>query len=141
MDGLSAAASGIAVVSIAIQLAESMKKAHDFWSSVKDAPEDIQLLSIDLKLWSSLFAQIAEEAQNYPPNDVLIAALERCTITVKSLTKILDEIEPGFSAQSSRRRYWAAFKTVLKGGKIAKFQGTLERLNSTLQLVQQNQAR
>jgi hypothetical protein len=35
MDGLSVAASGIAVGSIAVQLMDSIKKLLDFWCSVK----------------------------------------------------------------------------------------------------------
>ena len=134
-------ASSFAVASLAIQLVDSLTKAHEFWSSIKDAPDDIQSLSFDLKLWSTLFAEIADEAKHYPPNDLLATALKRCKFTVDSLTAILNEIEPGFSAESRRRRSWAAFKTVVKARKVKKFQGTLERLNGTLQLVQQSQSR
>jgi hypothetical protein len=42
MDGLSSGASILAVVSLAIQLADSVKKIYEFWESVQDAPEVIR---------------------------------------------------------------------------------------------------
>jgi hypothetical protein len=44
MDGLSAAASGIAVVSLAIQLAESLKKLHEFFEAVHEGTFSTPLL-------------------------------------------------------------------------------------------------
>lgn len=141
MDGLSAASSGIAVVSIAIQLAESFKKLHDFWKSIKEAPEDIRDISVDLELLSSVLTQIAYEAQHVEPDAALIAALNGCSVKVKTLTTLLNEIEPGFTSKSSRIRKWTAFKAVLKHGELMRFQEILERLKGTLVLVQQNQYR
>lgn len=45
MDGLSAAASGIAVVSLAIQVADSVQKLHGFLKSIRDAPDEVYRLS------------------------------------------------------------------------------------------------
>jgi hypothetical protein len=50
MDGLSAAASAIAVVSLAVQIAESLRELCDFWDSIQEAPEDIKAI---LKLYVS----------------------------------------------------------------------------------------
>ena len=141
MEGLSAAASGIAVVSVAIQLAESFKKLSDFWKAIKEAPEDIRAISVDLELLSSVLIQIAYETQHVEPDMTLIAALNGCCVKVKTLTTLLNGIEPGFASTSSRVRKWTAFKAVLKHGELMKFQEALERLKSTLLLVQQNQYR
>ena len=139
MEGLSAAASGIAVVSVAIQLAESFKKLSDFWKSIKEAPEDIRAISTDLDLVSSVLAEIANETQHVQPDDTLIAVLNACWDKVKLLTGIVNQIEPGFASTSLRLRKWTAFKAVLRRGELIKFQEALERLKSTLLLVQQNQ--
>ena len=141
MDGFSAAASGIAVASIGIQLAENVKKLYDFWISIKDAPEDIREISMDLQLLSTVLAQIACEAQHIEPDATFIAALDGCWLKVKILNTLLNEIEPGFASTSSRIRKWSAFKAVLKSEKLRKFQEALERLKGTLLLVQQNQYR
>lgn len=141
MEGLSAAASGFAVASIALQLAESVKKLCDFWNSIKEAPEDIRAVSTDLELLSGTLIQVAYEAQHVEPDAAFIATLNGCKAKVKILTALLNEIEPGFASASSRVRKWTAFKTVLRHRQMEKFQEALERLKCTLLLVQQNQSR
>lgn len=141
MEGLSAAASSIAVVSLAVQLADSVKKLCDFWESIKEAPSDMKEISTDLELLSGVLTDIAYEAQHVGPNATLLASLDACSFKVKRLVTLLDEIEPGFASTSSRVRKWTAFKAVLKSGKLTKFQEALERLKGTLLLVQQNQNR
>lgn len=141
MEGLSAAASSIAVVSLAVQLADSVKKLCNFWESIKEAPSDIKEISTDLELLSGVLTDIACEAQHVGPNATLLASLDACSFKVKRLVTLLNEIEPGFASTSSRVRKWTAFKAVLKSGKLTKLQEALERLNGTLLLVQQNQNR
>ena len=137
MDGLSAAASGIAVVSVAVQLAESFKKLCDFWTSVKEAPEDIRAMSADLEILSNVLIQMARDTQHVEPDASLIAALNGCCVNVKILNTILNGVEPGFSSTKCRVRQWSAFKAVLKRGELLKFQVALDRTKATLLLVQQ----
>ena len=141
MDGLSSAASGFAVVSLAVRLAESVKKLCDFWKSIKNAPEDIREIAMELDLSSNVLARIACESQNITPHATFQAALSACSVKVKRLTGILDQMEPGFSSTSLRVRKWTAFRAVLKHGQLTKFQEGLDRLKATLLLVQQNQYR
>lgn len=141
MDGLSGAASGIAVVSIAIQLADSVKKLCDFWDSVKDAPDDIHMVLTDLRLLSNVLAEIAHDEQHAQPDATLPLALDGCWTYVNILTALLDKLEPGFASRSARIRRWTAIKAVMKGGDLAKFQEALERMKSTLLLVQQRRSR
>ena len=139
MEVLSAAASGMTVVTVAVQLAEGFKKLCDFWNSMKDAPEDIRAISADLKTLSNLLIQIAHEAQHDEPDTTLITALNGCSVKVKALNKILNEIEPGFSSTKSRVRQWTAFKAGVKRGKLTKFQMALDRIKVTLLQVQVHQ--
>ncbi|KAL9036589.1 MAG: hypothetical protein Q9214_006064, partial [Letrouitia sp. 1 TL-2023] len=108
MEGLSATASGLAVASIAIQLADSVKKLHDFWNSIKDAPETVRVITNDLKLLSSVLADIASEAQHGELDVVLEDVLSACTTSVDALNIIVNDLEPGF-ASSNILRKWAAF--------------------------------
>lgn len=141
MEGLSAAASAIAVVSLGIQLAENVKRLYDFWNSIKEAPEDVRAISADLKLLSSIFTRIAYEAQHEEPDATLEDALQAGSVKVKELTTILNQIEPGFASTRLHLRKWTAFKAVLKRGQLTKFEKALEGLKSTLSLVRQNQIR
>ena len=140
-EALSTAASGIAVVSIAVQLADSVKKLCDFWTSVKEAPEDIQAISTANELLSNDLILIADEAQHVELDTTLIATLNACWVKVKLLTSLLGDIEPGFASKSPRIRRWTAFRAVLKHGQLTKFQAALESLKGTLLLVQQHQHR
>ncbi|KAL9630070.1 MAG: hypothetical protein Q9164_006598, partial [Protoblastenia rupestris] len=139
MEGLTSAAGGIAVVSLAVQLAGSVNKLYDFWNSVKEAPEDIHAISMDLGLLSSVLTRIAHEAQQVETQAILVPALNGCWAKAKILTTLLNEIEPGFASTSSRVRKWTSFKAVLKRGQLKKFQEALERMKCTLLLVQQIQ--
>ena len=135
MDG---AASAIAVVSLAIQVADSVKQLYDFWKSVKEAPEDIQAITTDLELLQSIFSNIAHDAQHAEPDQVLTVVLQRCNSNVEKLVTILKAIEPGFASASLRARKWTAVKSVLMNSKLKKFQEIIERLKTSLLLVQQN---
>ena len=134
MDGLSAAAS-------VMQLAESFKKLYDFWNSIKEAPEDIRAISVDMQNLSNILSQIANETQHVEPDATLIAVLNGCCVKVKTLNTLLNDIEPGFASKKYRVRQWTAFKAVLKHGKLMKYQVALDRLKIDLLLVQQYQYR
>ena len=49
MEGLSAAASVIAVSSLAFQLAEGTKKLFEFWDSIQNAPEEVNDIKLELE--------------------------------------------------------------------------------------------
>ena len=137
MDGLSSGASVIAVVSLAIQLADSVKQLCEFWSSVNGAPGHIRSIATELELLSSILANIALEAQRVGPDKSLSGVLRSCTDKVKILTVLTNDLEPGFASRMLRLRKWTAFKAVIKREKVEKLQDGIERLKSSLLLAQQ----
>ena len=96
MDGLSSATGVIAVASIAIQLVDSIDKLSTFWNSIKDAPEEISGIAIDLWLLASVLTEIAVEAQHVTPDPSLEAVLQNCQLKVNTLVSILHDIKVGF---------------------------------------------
>ena len=138
MDGLSGAASGMAVVSLALQLGASIKHLYDFWGSVKDAPDEFHAITTDLSLLASVLAEMAFEEQCFEPDHTLPTVLEACCDKVNKLAYITNEMVPGFASRSLRIRKWTAFRAVLKGERIQRFQQVLEGLKITLMLAQQN---
>lgn len=135
------AAGVIAIASIAIQLADSIKKLSDFWNAVKEAPSDVQIIIADLDLLCNVLEEIASEAQWTQSDAVLEKILCGCAMNIKQLDAILQELQPGFASTKRSVRQWTAIKSVLKWDKINKFQVILDRLKSSLMLVQQNQIR
>ncbi|KAF2032349.1 hypothetical protein EK21DRAFT_99003 [Setomelanomma holmii] len=65
MDGLSAVANSLAVVSVAIQLSKICVKLYMFWESIEDAPQEIAAIKEDLQYLISVFKRIeGMEARN-----------------------------------------------------------------------------
>ena len=139
MDGLSGAASGMAVVPLAVQLGDGIKKLYDFWASVKEVPDDVRAITTDLDLLRSVLAEMALEEQYSGPDPTLTTVLEACCDRVDKLAHLTNDMEPGFASMSLRIRKWTAFKVVLKGErfqKLQKLQKVLEGLKNTLMLAQ-----
>jgi hypothetical protein len=128
MDGLSAAASGIAVVSLAIQLAESVKKLHDFWESVKDAPKHFCAIQTDLRLLSTILEKIDREEDLSDP--YIRDVLKNCEGQVASLVTTVS-----VKAESRRTRAWATVKAAFKKEKVGEFKSCLQETMSTLRLA------
>lgn len=136
MDGLSATASIVGVTSVTVLLADGVKKLHDFWCSVRDAPDDVRAIAGDLEVLSHILAEINLEGQE--ENASMKAALLRCVDATKPLAAIVQDLEPGFESKSPRTRKWSAFRMTFKSEKIKIYQSSLERMKTTLILAQQS---
>lgn len=71
---------GIAVVSLAIQLAGSFIKLYDFWGTVRDAPDEVREIVIDLKLLSRILDELVNRSD---PSPHVRDALIHCDSKVK----------------------------------------------------------
>ncbi|KAI4642043.1 uncharacterized protein J4E79_011569 [Alternaria viburni] len=58
MEGLSIAANGLAVISVAFQLTEACIKLYTFWETVEDAPREIIAIKEDLRFLISVFQKV-----------------------------------------------------------------------------------
>lgn len=141
MEGLSAAAGVIAVGSISFQLADQFKRLYDFWSTFKDAPEDIRAIIEELKLFLDVLGHIrADEAKC--GLDLTAANLLRSSeAQAKSMLDIVEALEPGFGSLSRRTRVLNALKASFKQEKVNKCRELLRETKITLILAQQRQER
>lgn len=89
MDGLNAGASAIAVISLAVQLVESVKHLYDFWKSIEEAPAFVRDIAKELGVLSAVLVSVANPAllQRSHPNMKL--ALEICKILRFELFRML----------------------------------------------------
>lgn len=142
MDGLSAASSAFAVVSLAIQIGGGIQKLCDFWTSIQDGPKDINSIIQDLQVVSDIVRDIRLEASNERPHSsalsASIAALNGCSSSMEALQSIIDQLQPGISSPKPTLRKWATFRAVWKGDRLRKFQETLRDTKITLILARQN---
>lgn len=67
----------LAVVSIAVQLAENAKKIYDFWNSVKDAPASVRAVTEDVGLLMRVLSEDAgsDRFGNKLTEDVLLTCM------------------------------------------------------------------
>lgn len=101
MDGLSAAASGIAVVSIAIQMTDSIQKVSDFIESIQEAPEDMKSTFSELQILSSLLKDIRLQNPLLSTNSSAQAVLESLEQKISSFMDLVNRYKPGLNSRST----------------------------------------
>ena len=92
MDGLSAAASAIAVGVAAIQLIDTINKILNFWKSIEDVPEDFNAITNDLGLLMSI-VQCVNRLKWLPTSFLIADALQQCQQKTERLLAIVRQLE------------------------------------------------
>jgi hypothetical protein len=141
MDGVSSASGIFAVVSIAIQLAETVKKIVEFGKAVKDAPIHIRALFSDLEVLAAVISQIQQLDGYVACDKVSEKALLNCQIKILALHDIIDKAQLNIKSKSRVRRQWAAFKFAFGEAEIQSIRTSIKEAKSTLQLVQSTSLR
>jgi hypothetical protein len=142
MEGLSAASSIIAVVSLAFQIGASIQKLCDFWDVVEDGTRGVRAILTDLHVISNVLEDIRSDASLLKPHsralNACLTALEGCRESVEALSATVNELQPGFSSQNRVASKFAALKIAWKADKIRRFQETLRDMKITLTLARLN---
>ncbi|TEY73283.1 hypothetical protein BOTCAL_0080g00110 [Botryotinia calthae] len=113
MDGLSSASAVFAVVSIAVQLAETIHKLVEFWKAVEDAPDNVASIFQELGLLSKILTQSHELAQLHSFSDIFDEALADCCSKILKLHSKVENTRQNLNSPILRKRKWAAWKIVL----------------------------
>ena len=118
MDGLSSAASAIAV---AIQLVDSVQKVSKFLKNVQGAPKEVLKLIETLDQLQSTLDNVRQliETQflvlRLPGSPTfIIKAIENCEEQIKVLEAFVNTARKSFERQSRLRKSWASMKVVSK---------------------------
>lgn len=135
MEGLSAAASVMAVASLAFQLAENTKRMFEFWDSVQSAPEEIHDIKLELEFLTIVFTQVGCEAEHDQSSSLTLSILRLCSNKIKSIQSQTTKFEAGFASSKTYTRKYSALRAVLSREKIEKVQSSLHRLKTTLILA------
>lgn len=138
MDGLSAGASGFAVVSIAIQLIDSLKKFAEFIDSIKEAPEDVESDLSELRMLSSMLQEIRlQQSSSSNANSTVETCLTTLQQNITSFAALANRYRPNLSSPNSRIQKWSAIKTAFKSEKFNKYRGSLNNGKHNLMLALQ----
>ncbi|OAG13564.1 hypothetical protein CC77DRAFT_1067776 [Alternaria alternata] len=133
MEGLSVAANGLAIISVAFQLTEACIKLHTFWETVEDAPGEIAAIKEDLRYLISVFKRV--ESHSNPLGSCLAEGVQHCRAKIADLTLIVERFDNGFQSLSRRKRVRTAFKAALHSKHIQRFRDSLNDAKSTLTLA------
>lgn len=133
MDAISSGASVLTFVELASTLAIRAKQLYDFWSSVEEAPEDIQAIARDIQLIQDILEEIAE----HDGTKIVRRSLEDCYQKVLILHTLVSELEPGFASSKRRVRKLAAIKAVFRKDKTQKILESLAATKQSLSLALQ----
>ena len=142
MDGLSGAASAIAIVSLAVQLIDTVQEISKFLRNVQDAPiEVLRLLETLEQLHGTLYyvRQLIEHqflVLRLPGSPVLITkAMENCEKQIKALETVVWKAKRSIGHQHMLRRTWSSMKVVAKKQDIKDIQCRLRDAKMDLQFA------
>jgi hypothetical protein len=139
MDPLSGAASVIAVVSLVVQVSDSIKKLNDFRLSVKNAPQDIEQLSDQLVVLEDILKAVSRKIQaanNLQSLEVdashpLYGAMRICQNIASELKQVAEYLEARY-----RRRGAKNLRTsVLAGWKKGRIKELKDQLDFACKML------
>jgi hypothetical protein len=118
MDGLSAAASGIAVVSLTVQLVDSVREIRRFLRDVSEAPKELRRL-IDLLdqlelILENIGALVERQQKHTSETDIdvsksILKAMKTCESKLKILEDVVEVAKKTSSATNKAIRSFGSF--------------------------------
>ena len=136
MDGLSAASSGIAVVSLAIQLVDSVREIRRFFRALKDAPEELgRLLDLleHMELMLDNIGKLVEPDSDISPS--VLKAIQTCEKALSKLGALIQKVKRDSSAQSPLKKSLGFFKLACKKEEVEEIERQVDRDVNNLNLV------
>ncbi|KAF7945639.1 uncharacterized protein EAE97_004677 [Botrytis byssoidea] len=138
MDGLSSASAVFAVVSVAVQLVETIHKLVDFWKAVEDAPDNIASIFRELALLSKILTKSHELAQLHSFPEIFDEALKDCCSKILKLHSKVENTRRNLNSSKLRKRKWAAWKIVLQKSEIDSLQKSISEAKTNILHIQVN---
>jgi len=141
MDGLSGASSVIAVVSVAIQLAEGIKDIVELCKAIKATPADVDALCYELELLNTILLQVQKVVHQASPDsifdNIFAKASRHCTTKIIELQKRVVTVKNRLQSAKSPQRKWVAFKYQLVKPEIKSLQEAISDAKTSFSLVNQ----
>jgi hypothetical protein len=136
MDGLSAAASGMAVVSLAIQLVDSVREIHRFFRTLKGAPEELGRLLDLLEHMELMLDNIGKLVD--PDSGIslsVLKAIQTCERALNRLGGLIEKVKRNSSAQNPLKRSLGFFRLACKKEEVEEIERQLDRAVGNLNMV------
>jgi DNA repair ATPase RecN len=136
MDGLSAASSGIAVVSLAIQLVDSVREIRRFFRTLKDAPEELgRLLDLleHMELMLENIGKLVDPDSDMSPS--VLKAIHTCEKALNKLDALIQKVKRNSSAQSPVKRSLGFFRLACKKEEVEEIEKQIDRAVGSLNMA------
>lgn len=140
MEALGAAASAIGVVSLAVQLVETVQDIISFLKSLEGAPEQIERLIYGLDQLNDVLKDVRSvaEVQQFGsdiPVSSMEAALKGCLKEISFVEAVLKKLQIGYgSSRGFVRKKWNSLKFLNKRKEIEDFEGKIQQSMNHLTL-------
>lgn len=142
MEGLSGAASAIAIVSLAVQLVDTVQEIRKFLKNVQDAPTEVLRLLETLDQLQGTLDNVRQLIDHQflvlrlPGSPVFITkAMENCEKQIKALETLVCKAKRSLRHQDIVRRTWSSMKIVAKKQDIEDIQCRLRDVKMDLQFA------
>lgn len=121
------------LVSLTIQIGDVIHRVRHFYAAVKNSPEHIRVLTLELELLGKVLAEYPPRNVNEPVRSLENEAVAQC----KRALDILHAIGTDLEADRVAWRYsWGHVKAALQRKKTEELLTRIERLKTTLILAQ-----
>lgn len=135
---LGAAGSIASLVSLAGQVVQGILILHGFYNDIRDAPEEVRSLRIELDQFRKLYEGLEKLSKLYRPCDMtdnVFDDLHSALIPCKDLTDKLVHQIGKYNVQhgsGKRKRVWSQVKLAVRKQQYRDYLAALERAKSTL---------
>jgi hypothetical protein len=123
----------VGVVSLSIQLAESIEKARRFYTAVKDAPERLAEIIDEIEMFSDILADMESDrsSRHADSGPTLQRCVDICRKAIDRFSKCADALE----SRMKRQKHRGSIRFAMKAQNIECEISRLERLKSDLALA------
>ena len=132
-EGFGIAAGAIGVVSLSIQLAESLQKVKGFYTAAKNAPPQIEELIEEIEIMQDILNDLESGSQS--ANLASSANMQRCMKVAQRATKSFATFSSELQIRAKKSRFRGGIKFALSRDDIKHMLEQLERTKSSLNLA------
>ena len=128
------------VLALAIQILGSLREILDFWSSIKNAPDEICQILEELQILAEFICDLDHHDDVKGFNVIRSPATSKARKlyqnTVDSVGAAVDDLKDGFKGNKAQCS-WTALRAALREKRLKSCLARLERAKSMLSLAQQ----
>jgi hypothetical protein len=127
------AAGAIGVVSLSIQIAESLQKVKEFYAAVKNAPPQVEELIEEIEIMQDILSDL--QLGSHSANVASSANMQRCLKVAQRATRNFAAFSSDLQIRVKKCRFRGGVKFALSRDEIRQMIGQMERTKTSLSLA------